>query len=322
MQVIRSMGTGALRLARIVGSWFDSSAIADSDKDARRVEWLRTLPFVGVHLACVGIIWVGVSTTAVLVAVAMYALRMIAITGFYHRYFSHRAFRTSRFMQFIFAVLGSTAVQRGPLWWAAHHRHHHTHSDQEDDSHSPVQHGFWWSHTAWFMTRKNFATRTELVPDLAAFPELRFLDRFDVLMPVLLAVALFFTGSLLERVAPGLHTSGGQLLIWGFFVSTVALYHGTFTINSLAHVFGKRRYATRDQSRNNWWLAIITFGEGWHNNHHHFPGSVRQGFYWWEIDVTYYVLRTLSMLGLIWDLKTVPARIRDARREPAAQTDK
>jgi len=291
------------QFVRAVLAWLDNRALSMADSPGRHIEWLRILPFVGMHLMCVGVLWVGVSTTAVVVAVALYVVRMIAITGFYHRYFSHRTFRTSRAMQFLFALIGAAAVQRGPLWWAAHHRHHHAHSDDADDSHSPQQHGFVWSHIGWFMSRRNFATCTELIRDLTRYPELRFLDRFDVIMPVALASLLFFIG-------------GAQLLIWGFFISTVALYHGTFTVNSLAHVFGKRRYATRDHSRNNWFLALITFGEGWHNNHHHFPGSVRQGFYWWEVDLTYYVLRVLAAVGLIWDLKTVPARIRDARRVP------
>jgi stearoyl-CoA desaturase (delta-9 desaturase) len=312
-----SARTALMQPFRLIAAWFDNSAVAaDTDND-RRVEWLRLLPFIGMHLACFGVIWVGVSFTAVMVAIALYAIRMIAITGFYHRYFSHRTFKTSRAVQFIFAVLGSMSVQRGPLWWAAHHRHHHAHSDRPDDSHSPHQHGFLWSHMGWFMNRRNFATRWELIDDLAKYPELKFLDRFDILMPVALACLLFFGGGALADAYPSLNTSGSQLLIWGFFISTVALYHGTFTVNSLAHVFGKRRYATRDHSRNNWFLAIITFGEGWHNNHHHFPGSVRQGFYWWEVDLTYYVLRTMAALGLIWDLKTVPARIREARREIA-----
>jgi stearoyl-CoA desaturase (delta-9 desaturase) len=302
-----------VRWSRAFAAWFDTGATAAEQTD--RIDWLRVIPFVGVHLMCFGVIWVGVSTTAVVVAIAMYALRMLAVTGFYHRYFSHRTFRTSRVMQFLFAALGATAVQRGPLWWAAHHRHHHAHSDEEADAHSPHRHGFLWSHLGWFLSNRNFATRSELVQDLARYPELRFLDRFDVLMPVALAAILFFGGGAIADAYPSLNTSGAQLLIWGFFISTVALYHGTFTVNSLAHVVGKRRYATRDQSRNNWFLALITFGEGWHNNHHHFPGSVRQGFYWWEVDLTYYVLRTFAALGLIWDLKTVPARIRDARRE-------
>ena len=293
----------AAQSLRTLLTWFDAQAtgVSTTDKATRQIDWARTLPFVGMHLACFGIVWVGVSFDALAICLAMYALRMLAITGFYHRYFSHRTFRTSRPMQFLFAAIGATAVQRGPLWWAAHHRHHHAHSDDESDAHSPHRHGFAWSHMGWFMSRANFATRTELVADLARYPELRFLDRFDIFMPVLLAAVLFTIG-------------GASWLVWGFFVSTVLLYHATFTVNSLAHVLGRRRYATRDQSRNNWLLALLTFGEGWHNNHHHFPGSVRQGFYWWEIDLTYYALRTLAALGLIWDLKTVPARIRDARR--------
>jgi stearoyl-CoA desaturase (delta-9 desaturase) len=284
-------------------TWFDNSVVPPSQQFERRVEWLRTLPFIGMHLMCLGVIWVGVSTTAVVVAAALYVARLVAITAFYHRYFSHRTFRTSRTVQFIFAVLGTMAVQRGPLWWAAHHRHHHAHADEMHDSHSPIQHGFWWSHMGWFMNRSNFRTRSELINDLMRYPELRFLDRFDIVPPIALAVVLFVLG-------------GAQLLIWGFFISTVVLYHVTFTVNSLAHRFGRRRYATSDGSRNNWLIALLTFGEGWHNNHHHFPGSVRQGFYWWEIDVTYYLLRAMAALGLVWDLKAVPARIRDARRVP------
>jgi stearoyl-CoA desaturase (Delta-9 desaturase) len=295
-------------------AWFDNRAVADSQQFERRVEWLRTLPFIGMHLMCAGVIWVGVSSTALLVAAALYVLRLVAITGFYHRYFSHKTFRTSRVVQFVFAVLGTMAVQRGPLWWAAHHRHHHAHADEENDSHSPAQHGFWWSHVGWFMNRSNFRTRSELIRDLLRYPELRFLDRFDIVPPIALAALLFFGGNALAQAYPQLDTSGAQLLIWGFFISTVLLHHVTFTVNSLAHRFGRRRYATSDDSRNNWWIALLTFGEGWHNNHHHFPGSVRQGFYWWEIDLTYYLLRAMAACGLIWDLKTVPARFRDARR--------
>ena len=286
---------------QVLLAWFDNEVVPASQQFERRVEWLRVVPFIGMHLMCAGVIWVGVSSTALLVAAALYVLRLVAITGFYHRYFSHRTFRTSRAIQFVFAVLGTMAVQRGPLWWAAHHRHHHAHADEENDSHSPTQHGFWWSHFGWFMNRSNFRTRSELVQDLTRYPELRWLDRFDIVPPIALAVLLYVCG-------------GAQLLIWGFFISTVLLHHVTFTVNSLAHRFGRRRYATSDDSRNNWWIALLTFGEGWHNNHHHFPGSVRQGFYWWEIDLTYYLLRAMAACGLVWDLKSVPARIRAARQ--------
>ncbi|MFM8541398.1 MAG: acyl-CoA desaturase [Nitrospira sp.] len=292
--------------------WFDAWAGVEDirETDPQQVDWSRVVPFVVLHLMCLGVIWVGWSWTAVGTAAALYAARMFAITGFYHRFFSHRAFKTSRWCQLAFAILGASAVQRGPLWWAAHHRHHHRHSDQAADIHSPHQHGLLWSHMGWITSRPNFVTKRRLVPDLDLYPELRFLDRFDVAVPVALAVGLYALGAWLAIRAPHLGTSGAQLLIWGFFVSTVALFHGTNTINSLAHRFGSRRYETPDDSRNNPWLALLTFGEGWHNNHHHYPASARQGFYWWEIDLTYYGLVIMSWLGLIWDLKTVPTRVR------------
>ncbi len=296
-----------------LAAWFDSAATLEHGA-GRDIDWLRILPFMGLHLLCFGVIWTGWSPVAVAVAVALYTLRLLAITGFYHRYFSHRAFRTSRAVQFLFAVLGASAVQRGPLWWAAQHRHHHAHADGPLDPHSARRHGFLWSHLGWFLTRENFRTRLERVPDLARYPELRFLDRYDALVPLLLAALLFAAGEWLAWAAPGLGTDGWQLVVWGFAISTVALYHVTFTINSLAHRFGRRRYATRDDSRNNFWLALLTFGEGWHNNHHHYPASARQGFRWWEIDIAYYFLRLLALTGLIWDLRPVPAGIRDAGR--------
>ena len=298
--------------------WFDTSAADAVDAaDAHRIDWLRVVPFIGLHLACLGVIWVGVSWFAVGVALALYALRMFAITGFYHRYFSHKAFRTSRPVQFLFGVVGAASVQRGPLWWAAHHRQHHRASDTESDPHSPKHKGFWYSHMGWFLTRGAFRTDLDAVKDLTKFPELRLLDRFDILVPVVLAVGLFLLGGWLETAAPALETNGPQLLIWGFFVSTVVLFHVTVTINSFAHRFGTRRYATRDDSRNNWFLALLTFGEGWHNNHHHYPGSARQGFRWWEYDVTFYTLKAMSALRLVWDLKPVPESFRRPNAEAA-----
>ena len=271
---------------RSVRAWFDSSAAAHGSG----VDWVRVVPYIALHLGCLGVFWVGVSAAALWVAGALYAVRMFAVTGFYHRYFSHGAFRTSRAAQLAFAVLGATAVQRGPLWWASQHRHHHAHADTPCDAHSARQHGFLWSHVGWFLARESFAPRMQLVARLARYPELRFLDRYDVLAPALLGAALYAAG-------------GMQFVVWGLCVSTVVLHHATFTINSLAHRFGSRRYATRDDSRNNFWLALLTFGEGWHNNHHHCPGAARQGERWWEIDVTWYGLRAMAALGLIWELK-------------------
>ena len=302
---------GALKRAVLAfARWFDTGSGAEDADAADRIDWLRVLPFLGMHVMCLGVIFVGVSWFALGVAAVLYAVRMFAITGFYHRYFSHKAFKTSRAVQFGFALLGSTCVQRGPLWWAAHHRHHHRHSDTEHDIHSPVTRSFFWSHMGWFLTARGFRTDHAAVRDLEKYPELRWLDRYDILLPVALAAALFFTGGWLEEAYPQLGTSAAQLLIWGFFVSTVVLFHITVTINSLAHRWGRRRYPTADHSRNNWVLALLTFGEGWHNNHHHFPGSARQGFFWWELDLTYYVLRVLAALRLVWDLKPVPVGLR------------
>lgn len=301
---------------RSIGGWFDNKVVGPAaNPDAAedfRVDWYRILPFMAMHLACVAVIWVGWSPIAVGAAFAMYVIRMFFVTGFYHRYFSHRTFKTSRVGQFLFAVAGNSAVQRGPLWWAAHHRHHHRVSDQEDDRHSALQHGFFWSHVGWITSKKNFATNLDAVKDLAKFPELRFLNRFDNVVPVLLGVSMFLLGVALEGWAPSWETSGFQMLIWGFFISTVAVAHATFSINSLTHMVGSKRYKSTDESRNNFLLALLTLGEGWHNNHHYYPGAARQGFYWWEIDITYYMLRVLSAVGLIWDLNAVPPHVRDA----------
>jgi len=297
--------------------WVDSYHAAEQMgevEEKKKVDWFRVLPFLGVHIACLAVIWVGWSPIAVAVCLALYAVRMFAITGFYHRYFSHRAYKTSRPMQFIFALIGSLAVQRGPLWWAAHHRHHHRYSDTEEDVHSPHRDSFLWSHMFWITARENFPTRLKEVKDLARFPELRFLDRFDIFPPVVLGAAMFFLGVLLEATAPGLGTNGWQMLVWGFFISTVLLFHGTFTINSLSHKFGKARYPTKDESKNSLLLALITFGEGWHNNHHYYPSAARQGFFWYEIDVTYYILKMMSWAGLIWELRPVPAHVRSGEK--------
>jgi stearoyl-CoA desaturase (Delta-9 desaturase) len=306
------------RMTLAMRRWIDSWAGIDEEPRQavarQRVDWLRVTPFLLLHVACLGVIWVGWSWTAVALSVALYLVRMFAITGFYHRYFSHRTYQTSRAMQFVFAVVGNSSVQRGPLWWAAHHREHHQNSDLEDDPHSPIRRGFWWSHVGWVTAKDNFTTRRERVRDLLKYPELIFLDRFDTLVPLLMFAGVYGLGALLERFAPGLGTSGLQLLVWTV-ISTCVLFHATFTINSLAHLWGSRRFQTKDKSRNNWLLAVITLGEGWHNNHHHYQGAVRQGFKWWEYDVTYYVLVVMKWLGLVWSLNPVPARILETRLE-------
>ena len=274
-----------------------------------RVDPLRAAPFVALHAACMLVAVVGVSPVALGVCAALYIVRMFFITAFYHRYFAHRAFRASRAATLAMAVLGCTAGQRGPLWWAAHHRVHHQASDTPDDPHSPRHRGRWFSHTLWFLTPQSFATPPGRVRDWMRLPELRIVECVDWLPFVALGAACAALGGWLESARPELGTSAGQMFVWGFAVSTVLLYHATYTINSLAHGWGSRRYDTPDDSRNNALLAAITLGEGWHNNHHRYPASARQGFRWWEIDPTWIGLRLLAALGLISDLNPVPARV-------------
>ena len=307
-----------------VVAWFDAYATApgpEADSD-RRIAWFRVLPFLVLHLSALFVFVVGVSPIAVAVMLVTYAIRVLGITVGYHRYFSHRAFRTGRVMQFVLACMGASAVQRGPLWWAAHHRHHHRHSDEPGDAHSPVQDSFWWSHMLWFLSNGNYRTRTEGIRDFAKYPELVFIDRFDTLVPTITYVGLFLLGSWLAVAWPEAGTSGWQMLVWGGVIGTLLAYHATFTINSLVHVFGSQRYETGDASRNNAWLWPITFGESWHNNHHHFAASARLGFYWWEIDIGWYFLKALEKVGLVRDLKVVPHHVREGLPNPEAEARK
>ncbi len=274
-----------------------------------QVNWLASTPFIIIHLASLLVIWAGFSWTAVILLILTYGLRMFAITGGYHRYFSHRTFKTSRVFQFLLAFLGATAVQKGPLWWAAHHRHHHRYSDQAEDIHSPRQKGFWWAHVGWILCDKYKCAHMQLVHDLEKYPELRFIEKYHLIAPVTMAAVLTGAGAALNHFFPQLHTSGFQFLTWGFFLSTTLLYHGTFTVNSLTHMIGRRRFSTTDDSKNSFLISLITLGEGWHNNHHRFPSSERQGFYWWEIDISHYILKMLSWFRIVWDLRKPPRRV-------------
>jgi stearoyl-CoA desaturase (delta-9 desaturase) len=268
---------------------------------------LRVLPFVALHLGCVAVLWVGFSWPALWCAVFLYCFRVFSLTAFYHRYFSHRSFGASRGWQFVFALCGATAAQRGPLWWAAHHRHHHLHTDEAEDSHSP-RHGFWHSHMGWFSELRHYRTDYSRIPDFAKYRELVFLNRFDSLVPIAMLFGLYFLGEALAGPYP--QTSGWQFVVWGGCISTVAVYHATFCVNSVCHIFGGRRFVDKDEdSRNNWLVALLTFGEGWHNNHHRYPAAARQGFMWWEVDITYYILKLLERMRVIRNLKTVPASV-------------
>ncbi len=274
-----------------------------------KYDWIGSIPFFMVHFASIGVLFVSFSWWAVALCIGLLFVRIFAITGGYHRYFAHKTFKTSRFVQFLFGYIGNASAQLGPLWWAAHHRHHHRHSDEPEDVHSPVQGGFFWSHIGWVISGRFVKTRMELIQDFAKFPELVFINKHSWIAPVSLAFFTFGLGKGIEMIWPSWGITGWQFLFWGFFVSTTVLYHLTFAINSFTHIFGSRRFKTADDSRNNWIFGVLALGEGWHNNHHRFPQAARNGFYWWEIDTTYYVLKLMSFFGLVWNLQPVPEHI-------------
>jgi stearoyl-CoA desaturase (delta-9 desaturase) len=251
---------------------------------------------VAIHIGTAIAFSRGATLKLVTLAAATYFIRMFAITGVYHRYFAHRSYKTSRLLQLFFAWLGTTATQKGPLWWASTHRQHHKYSDTERDVHSPLLRGFWYAHMGWWLGRDHEHARLDVIQDYARYPELRWIDKYHVIGPLSLMGSLWLAG-------------GYDTFLWGFVVSTCFLMHATFTINSLAHVFGSRRYATSDTSRNNFWLALFTMGEGWHNNHHHYMNSANQGFFWWEIDLSFYLIKLLEKLHLVWDVRPVPAHM-------------
>ncbi len=285
----------------------ESVANPGRPRPRRLPTWLRRLPFVLLHLSPLALLPTGADARALVLCGACYLLHMVGITAGYHRYFAHRSYKTSRAFQLALGCLGCCALQKGPLWWAAQHRHHHRTSDTPEDRHSPVRHGFWWSHVGWILSPGSPATDERAVRDLSRYPELRWLDRNHLLPPLALAGLCWLLG-------------GWSGLVLGFLVSSVLSHHATFTVNSLCHLVGRRRYPTADASRNNVFVALLTLGEGWHNNHHHYPSSANQGFFWWEVDVSYYLIRLLACLGLVWDVrKPPPAKLRTpaAERGPA-----
>lgn len=262
--------------------------------------------FAIVHLLALGIFWVGFSWTGVALCIGSYYLRMFAITAGFHRYFSHRTYKLNRFWQFMLALLGQTAAQKGVLWWAAHHRHHHKYSDQPEDIHSPIQRGFWWSHIGWILADDHHSTDYSKVSDLTKYPELRWLNRHQYFATVVYAIALFLA-------------FGWTGLFYGYFLSTVLLWHGTFSINSVMHVFGRRVFETEDDSRNSMIFALVTMGEGWHNNHHYYPGSAAQGFRWWQVDASYYLLKLASLFGIVRSLRGAPTGAQLSRQRVSVE---
>lgn len=304
------------RLASSSVNWFRSDYSPESMRGVGKkgIDWIGSIPFLLFHVMCLAVVFVGWSLFAVIFALCFYVVRMFSITAFYHRYFAHRSFTANRLFSFVFAFLGCSAMQRGPLWWAAIHRHHHRYADTPEDIHSPKVSGFWWSHIGWMLAFENKRTRIEYVKDWLKYPELVFLDRFALIVPILTGICIYFVGASVQVSYPQLQTSGPQLLVWGLFISTICCSHATFSINSIDHIWGTRRYDEPNTSRNNALMAFLTLGEGWHNNHHHYAVTAKAGFYWWEYDFTYYGLVLLSWFGIVKNLRRISKQRRDENK--------
>lgn len=273
------------------------------------------LPIILLHVGCGLLPIVGASTAAVVVFLLSSAIQMFGITAGYHRLIAHRSFKTSRQFQFVLALFGVLAGQNGPLWWVSHHRHHHRHSDHQDDLHSPNR-GLFWSHMGWLFSPECVAAPLHLAADLAVLWELVLLERFSCMVNLSYGLLLYLLGEAWRACDPGGGANGFQLVVWGAIASKVCVYHAVWSANSICHRLGRRRYGTRDNSRNNLVVALLTFGDGWHHNHHYCPKSARHGFRWWELDINFVILTLLARLGIVWDLRMPPSHTRISRGEP------
>lgn len=299
------------------------AATAAAPSRWRTVNWWNSAALVGIHAGALLVFWTGASVPALVAAAAVYWTQIFGVSAGYHRYFAHRSFRTSRAFQFLLAYLGASAAQMGPLWWVSYHRRHHARADGPGDVHSPRQAGLLWAHVGWVLDENSAAMDPRYVQDWLRYPELRWLDRLRWVPPLTVIALLAGLGFMLQAVRPEWGAGPLQMVAWGFFVATTVCYQVTFCVNSLSHRFGRRRFETHDDSRNIAWLALLTNGEGWHNNHHRFPSSEKHGVAWWEVDVTHYILRGLSLLGVVWAIRThgLAARHDGARIAPAASPE-
>jgi len=270
---------------------------------AARNSWIVRTGMLGFHLAILGAIWTGVSRVALIVGGMLYVIRAFGVTAGYHRLLAHGAYKTNRAVQFGLTLLGSLSTQGAPLWWVSHHRNHHRYTETPRDIHSPTRNGFWYSHIGWMMDKACFEGTASNVKDLLRYPEIKALQRYYPVVLLLQAIAIYALGAWLGSAYPELGTSGPQMLVWALFISTVALWHATFMVNSVCHLWGNQQYNTGDHSTNNWIVATLTLGEGWHNNHHRFSASARHGLRWWQLDCTYLTLRLMQKLRLVRALK-------------------
>ena len=265
---------------------------------------IQIIIFWTVQASAASVFLVPFSWSLVLLWAVSHFLRAIGLTLTFHRYLAHRAFQMNRGVRFVWAFIGTCAMQKGPIWWAGHHVNHHKFADREGDPHSPMVSGVYYAHIGWFLNdtkHDQLEPNNPVLRDFSKYWELAMLERFHFVPPIMLAVAMYLIG-------------GAPWLVWGFCLPTMTLAHATFAINTVNHMFGSRRFDTIDESRNNAVTAIFAAGEGWHNNHHRFQRAARNGFYWWEFDPTWYVIRAMAAVGLAWDLQQVPERIYEEAR--------
>jgi stearoyl-CoA desaturase (delta-9 desaturase) len=273
------------------------------------ISLLAVVVFWTVQASVLLVFLVPFSWGLVAVWAASHFLRAVGITLAFHRYYAHRSFQMSRPARFVWTLIATAAMQKGPLWWAGHHVNHHRFADRDGDPHSPMVSGVYYAHIGWFL---NDAKHDRLEPsnpvirDFSGAPEIAWLDHYYFAPPLALAALMYLAG-------------GMPWLVWGFCVPTVTLAHATFAINTVNHMFGSRRFDTIDESRNNVLTALFAAGEGWHNNHHRYQRAARNGFYWWELDLTWYVIRLMGFVGAAWDIQPVPERIYEEARATKAR---
>ena len=255
------------------------------------------------HLSVVLVFISGYSFTALITFLVLFLVRLFVITGFFHRYYSHRSYQTSRWFQFLLTFIGTSAGQQGPLSWATSHITHHQHADAEDDPHSPVLNSGFYAHIGWLLQKDALSTNDKIVKPFTKYPEIVFLDRYHYIGTTSLIISLALLGMLLSEHYPELGTSALQLVSWGFILSTLLILHGACLVNSVGHLYGYRRFKTKDNSHNVWWLFPLTLGDNWHNNHHHAPKSASFSYAWWEVDIIYLCILILEKLGLVWNVK-------------------
>ncbi len=279
--------------------------MAKSDQTAprpkTRIKWDILIGMIVIHAGALLAFWT-FNWKAFWLFVALQVVTSLGITLCYHRLLTHRSFQVPKWLEYVLTVCGLLALQGGPLKWVSTHRVHHAFSDRPNDPHSPNK-GFWWAHMLWLFAWDDLTDVPEkylkFVTDLNRDPVHRFLERTNALWSFALGGILFAWGGL-------------PFLAWGFFARLVCVYHGTWLVNSASHLWGYQSYDTNEGSRNNWWVALISYGEGWHNNHHAYPHSAAHGLRWWEVDPTYFLIRLFGFFGLATNIRMPqgnPARL-------------